>query len=798
MNNKKTAGVPNQNAARHSPDRRTKESPVKKSPWKLDPLFTPRSIAVIGASPNGGAGSIVLRNMQRLGYTGTVYPINPKYKEIFGYPCYASLRDLPAPADCAAVLLGSRSLLPMLEEAHAAGVKGVWGFASGFAETGGEGRAMQRRIHDFCHESGLLFCGPNCVGYANITDKTCMYSAPLPQAFRPGDIGVIAQSGAVLLALGNANRMAGFSRLISSGNEAALGLADYMDYLVDDDATHVIALFIETIRDPEAFAAACSRAAEKGKPVIALKVGRSELACRVAATHTGAIAGSDRILDAFFRRANVMRVNTLDDLLETAVLFSGLRGLSAGSPKVGMATVSGGEMGMLADVCADSGLVFPPVSEAGKERLRKVLPPYAPIANPLDAWGSGDLREAYPASLGILAAEEDVETLIVSQDIPGNMAPEQVEQFSDVARAAVAVRAASGKPVIVVSNISGGIDPAIGDILAQGNVPVVQGSGAGIPAIRRWIDWCAARAAKTASPYPRKDSPTPSILPPELASELDASSGVLPYALSARLLRHFGIAIDHEELAVSLEEGMAAAGRIGYPVALKAASPDIAHKTETGLVKLNLRTGAEFAAAWRELEGILALHHADARREGMLVQGMVRSAGGKSGDVVETIVGVNRDGGFGSAVMVGLGGVFVELLRDVSLESEGNAIYLIDDAATIRKKVMKAVTDSGPTQPNSEKPEAIANLFTMLKIVSSADTYDYFNEKYNACEIRYGDLKKQLAEDIVNFTSPIRERILAYAADTEYMDKVAREGAEKARASADKTIREVRKIIGFN
>ena len=163
---------------------------MKKSPWKLDPLFTPRSIAVIGASPNGGAGSIVLRNMQRLGYTGTVYPINPKYKEIFGYPCYASLRDLPAPADCAAVLLGSRSLLPMLEEAHAAGVKGVWGFASGFAETGGEGRAMQRRIHDFCHESGLLFCGPNCVGYANITDKTCLYSAPLPQACRPGDSGV--------------------------------------------------------------------------------------------------------------------------------------------------------------------------------------------------------------------------------------------------------------------------------------------------------------------------------------------------------------------------------------------------------------------------------------------------------------------------------------------------------------------------------------------------------------------------------------------------------------------------------
>lgn len=323
----------------------------------------------------------------------------------------------------------------MLEEAHAAGVKGVWGFASGFAETGGEGRAMQRRIHDFCHESGLLFCGPNCVGYANITDKTCMYSAPLPQAFRPGDIGVIAQSGAVLLALGNANRMAGFSRLISSGNEAALGLADYMDYLADDDATHVIALFIETIRDPEAFAAACSRAAEKGKPVIALKVGRSELACRVAATHTGAIAGSDRILDAFFRRANVMRVNTLDDLLETAVLFSGLRGLSAGSPKVGMATVSGGEMGMLADVCSGQRPRLPARFRGREGTAPQGAPALRPHRQPPRCVGQRRSARGLPASLGILAAEEDVETLIVSQDIPGNMAPEQVEQFSDVARA---------------------------------------------------------------------------------------------------------------------------------------------------------------------------------------------------------------------------------------------------------------------------------------------------------------------------------------------------------------------------
>lgn len=487
---------------------------MKKSPWKLDPLFTPRSIAVIGASPNGGAGSIVLRNMQRLGYTGTVYPINPKYKEIFGYPCYASLRDLPAPADCAAVLLGSRSLLPMLEEAHAAGVKGVWGFASGFAETGGEGRAMQRRIHDFCHESGLLFCGPNCVGYANITDKTCMYSAPLPQAFRPGDIGVIAQSGAVLLALGNANRMAGFSRLISSGNEAALGLADYMDYLVDDDATHVIALFIETIRDPEAFAAACSRAAEKGKPVIALKVG----ARNSPAAWRPPIPGPSREATGYSTPFSAVPTSCGSTPSTTCSKPPSCSAGCAAFPPVrrrwGWPRFPAAKWACwrtCARTAASSSRPFPRPGRNGSARCSRPTPP---SPTPSTRGGSGDLREAYPASLGILAAEEDVETLIVSQDIPGNMAPEQVEQFSDVARAAVAVRAASGKPVIVVSNISGGIDPAIGDILAQGNVPVVQGSGAGIPAIRRWIDWCAARAAKTASPYPRKDSPTPSILPP--------------------------------------------------------------------------------------------------------------------------------------------------------------------------------------------------------------------------------------------------------------------------------------------
>ena len=611
---------------------------MKRSPWKLSPLFSPHSIAVIGASPKGGAGSIVIRNLQRLGFAGTIHPVNPKYADVLGYPCHPSLEAIPGTVDCAAVLLGDKAILPTLKAAHARGVKGVWAFASGFAETGEQGAAMQREIRDFCRETGLLFCGPNCVGYANITDGVGMYSAPLPRAFRKGNIGVIAQSGAVLLALGNSPREAGFSRLISSGNEAALGLADYMDYLVDD---------------PEGVADACRRARGAGKPVIALKVGRSELACRVAATHTGAIAGSDRTLDAFFRRWNVIRVNTLDELLETSILFSGLRGAPTTSRRVGMSTVSGGEMGMLADICSDYGLEFPPLSEEGKAGLRNVLPPYAPLANPLDAWGSGDLKEAYPASLSILAREPAVDLLIVSQDMPSNMADEQIAQFSDVAAAAVRARADSGKPVVVVSNISGGIAPSIRKILDDGGVPALQGSTEGVGAVAAWLDWNRALAEETEAPLP---------LPADLLAELDACGGIVPYALSTRVLAHFGITALCERLTQTPEEAKAAAEAIGYPVALKGISPDITHKTETGLVKLNIADAAGLQRAWDELDQSMNLHHSDARREGILVQGMV------TGDVVETIAGVNRDPAFGSAVVVGLGGIFVELLRDVSLE----------------------------------------------------------------------------------------------------------------------------------
>lgn len=426
-----------------------------------------------------------------------------------------------------------------------------------------------------------------------------------------------------------------------------------MDYLVDDPKTAVIALFVETIRDPEGVADACRRARDAGKPVIALKVGRSELACRVATTHTGAIAGSDRTLDAFFRRWHVIRVNTLDELLETSILFSGLRGAPTTSRRVGMSTVSGGEMGMLADICSDYGLEFPPLSKEGKAGLRSVLPPYAPLANPLDAWGSGDLKEAYPASLSILAREPPWICLSSRRTCPPIWRTNRSPSSPTWPQQQCGHRADSGKPVVVVSNISGGIEPSIRKILDDGGVPALQGSTEGVGAVAAWLDWNRPLPEETEAPLP---------LPTDLLAELDTCGGIVPYALSTRVLAHFGITALCERLTQTPEEAKAAAEAIGYPVALKGISPDITHKTETGLVKLNIADAGALRQAWDELERSMNLHHPDARREGMLIQSMV------TGDVVETIAGVNCDPAFGSAVVVGLGGIFVELLRDVSLE----------------------------------------------------------------------------------------------------------------------------------
>lgn len=625
----------------------------------LRPLFHPKSIAVVGASERFGAGSLVIENLRTLGFQGKVIPVNSRYPKVFGMTCYPSLLEIPREEeiDCVAIVLGANRVIPILEQAGQRKIRGAWAFASGFAETGEEGEKLQVELRRVCKEHNILFCGPNCVGYANLHAPAGMYSAPLSPTLKKGGVSAIGQSGSVILALANSNRGIGFHMLISSGNEAVLDTADYLEYLLEDSDTEVIILFLEVVRRPEAFIRACERAAELNKPIIAVKVGRSEMAQKVALTHTAALTGTVRVQDALFKKLGVIRVEDLDQLLETAEAFSRCRHRLPKGNGVGAITVSGGEIGLMADLSERLSLTFPNLSSSAQAELRKRLPPFTPIANPLDAWGTGDLTETYPACLEVLAREEKIDLIAVSQDSPPGMAEKQINQYADVARAAVRA-AASGKPVVAFSHVSGGLDPTIRGILEGGNIPFLQGTRESLVAIDRLIEYGRFQKRHEGKQPDQWGSPEQL---GEMIKQLRGPRRVLSDRETKEILRSYGIPVVQESLTQSVDEALEAAMRIGYPVVLKGQSPAIPHKTEAGLVKLNIRNPEALRHAFSEIHENARSHKSDANIEGILVQQMIAA------DATEVIVGVSQDASFGPTVVFGLGGIFVELLQDTAI-----------------------------------------------------------------------------------------------------------------------------------
>ena len=630
----------------------------------LSPLLNPRSIAVVGASAKSGAGLFVIDNLRALGYTGKMIPVNPRYETVHGLTCYPSLLDIPEDEeiDCAAILLGYKQVIPVLEEAGRRGIRGAWAFASGFAETGGEGVKLQEDLRKVCLDYGIRFCGPNCVGYANLQGQVGTYSAPISPTLKKGKVSVIAQSGSVLLAIANSNRGIGFNLLISSGNEAVLDSSDYMAYLVEDKNTDVIIAFLESIRRPEEFMRCCKRAAELEKPVIALKVGRSQMAQKVAQTHTGALTGPDGVQDALFKKLGVIRVDDLDQLLETAEALVRCRGRWPKGGRIGAITVSGGEISLIGDLAEGLSISFPPLSEDAEKELRRRLPPFTPIGNPLDGWGSGDLVETYPACLEVLAKEEGIDLIVVSQDSPPGMAEKQVEQYADVARAAVRA-AAAGKPVIAFSHLSGGLDQTIKGILDQGSIPFLQGTRESLLAIHHLVRYGEfLRGTKEGTTEGAKDSHGRSPLHlKEMIRKLKGPKRILSDRVGKEILRAYGISIARESLVQSPEEAVAAAEEINFPVVMKGQSIEIPHKTEAGLVQLNIQNPAELRTSYDRIVENAFRFKPEASLEGILIQEMI------PGEAVEVVLGVTKDPSFGPVVVFGLGGIWVELLKDTTL-----------------------------------------------------------------------------------------------------------------------------------
>jgi len=628
---------------------------------RLERLLRPRAVAVVGASEALGNGRNAVQNLLEIGYSGAIYPVNAKYQSVLGLTCYPSLAALPERPDAIYVGIGAERAVDEVQAASALGISAAVVHAGGFSEIGPDGAALQDRLASAAAETGMAVCGPNCLGLINVRDRVMLYGASMPRELEPGPIGAVFQSGSTLLALMNAGRDLRFSYLISSGNEAVLDSSDYFDFLVDDPGTRLIIGFIDGFRKPARFMAMAERAAKLRKPIILLKPGRSEAGRQAALAHTGALAGSDAVMEAMFRRYGVIRAHDLDELIEMSVLFSRVSRF----PESGGATVtcvSGGEMAIILDAAADLDVSLPALGPAVRTQLEDLLPNHIRVANPLDMTATGLYQpDLYRRALLGLAEDPSCGIVAVAQDFPGAMGDVQSKRYQDAARAFVDAAATMAKPLVVFSNISGDVDGAVRSILHEGNVPLLLGTRESMKAIGALLRF-GHRSQGDGVEDQRTDiasAPDDNVVA-EFRAALKTSRGALSEQDSKALLSRAGFRIPKDVLTGSAEAAGKAADAIGYPVVLKIASADIPHKTEAGGVRLHLSSAAEVRKAWNETMANARAHAPQARIDGISVQEQIV-------DGIELIVGCNRDAQFGPVIVFGFGGIFVEIMKDVQM-----------------------------------------------------------------------------------------------------------------------------------
>jgi acetate---CoA ligase (ADP-forming) len=607
----------------------------------VDALWNPSTVALIGASSKPRTLAWwPLRLIQTGGFTGRIVPVNPNRAEIEGLPTAASIRDIGGGVDAAVITLDNAGTVQAVKDCAAAGVRAVVLPAQGFGESGERGRELEREMLAAAQAAGMRIHGPNSDGIANFANGAVLSIQPVLEHRLPaGKVAVITQSGATAGSI--ISRLSeegiGTRYYASAGNEIDLGFADYLSYALQDPNVEMVATFIEAIRRPEEFVKVAELAAELGKPIVTIKVGRTKQAAARAAAHTGALAGEDRIYDALFNSLGIIRVEELSELVAVAKLYLG-QGAPA-STDVGIMSVSGGQAGALADRAARFGLALPQLSQASQDALQELFP-HGNGLNPSDL--TGDIAkkpELAAQAYEIINDDGAVGSLVYARkSLTGSIG-------SDSARALADAAARGGLPLVVYS-MDGEIGEAEAEIYREANVPVFTSASELFTAIH-----ALSRFANRPSRAVREVAP----------QRLDAAAGVLDDVTARELLRGYGVEFPAEEVVATQADAMSVAERIGFPVALKVSSERIPHKTEIGGVMLGLASSQGVGDAFDVLmqRGTDALG-GDAP-DGVLVQQQVV-------DGVETIVGLVVDEAFGPFVLVGTGGVTAELLDDAVLE----------------------------------------------------------------------------------------------------------------------------------
>jgi len=450
----------------------------------LEALFQPRSIAVIGASEKPTVGRRIVASLDRIGFTGKIYPVNPSYSAVLGHACYASMAELPEAPDVAVFCLGHERVLGAFVAAAERGIKGAVIYDGGFAEQGEDGRRLQGEIEGICGEADIALCGPNCMGVLNPHHPSTTYLQELRNPVGlAGNMGIVSQSGAVCISLLADTRRFGFSHVVSSGNEAVLAAADYLEYLVDEPGTRAIGMFIETIRQPERFVGALDRAAATGKPVVVLKVGRGERARRAVPTHTGGTAGDPEMASALLNAHRAIEVSDLTEFTEVLAACQGTK--PATGRRIGVVTSSGGLAEIILDIADAAALELPPLSPPVRDDIVAQIGSITGDGNPLDAWGSGTFVANLPQALSLFDTSPDHDVVVFcrdNSDDPAFDTPELVRTYIELfARAA----AQSRKPHYLLHSRPGVMDRALVAQLRERGIAVVGGLREGLSAIDR-------------------------------------------------------------------------------------------------------------------------------------------------------------------------------------------------------------------------------------------------------------------------------------------------------------------------
>jgi len=623
---------------------------------RLQPLLEPKRVAILGASPRENTlGNNVVANLVRFGFSGGLYPIHPTATEVAGQRAYANIASLPEVPDCVVLALSADKVLQALEEAASHGVRAAVVFASGFAELGEEGRALQTSLQALCERTGLVICGPNCLGLVNIAQRTTLYSSSVPESVWPGGLAVVSHSGSGCIAISTLARF-GLSHLVSAGNAAVLDMPEYLHYLAQAPETRAVALFMETMRDPAGFAYAMQAMHRAGKPVVALKVGKSKRGAAASAAHTGALAGSAEAHAAFFEAHGVISVNDLDEMTESLALMLNLRQRPSRGG-IGIISVSGGETAMLCDIAEQLSISLPDLAPETHTQLRAVMPAFGTPSNPLDATGNAvyDTR-IYEACLEALASDPAIALVAAAQDCPPGLSKLGSGNYRRIAEATARVAARVDKPVAFFSMVAGGMHPHVLEPLHAANVPTLQGTRASLLAFQRALSH-AERLQQLEDPA--QPAPAHIDVQPHWHARL-ASGKALTEREAKNFLGDHGLAVTREVLARDIYEAIAAASRLKYPLVLKIESPDIAHKSEVGGVILGIENGDDLRVGFEQLLNNVRTKAPQARIDGVLIQEMIRGG-------VEMIAGLTQHPPFGMGVVVGSGGVLVELLQDAAL-----------------------------------------------------------------------------------------------------------------------------------